>query len=120
MAETLQLTLKRSGKTREFELVGTRFTIGRDSQNVISVDLSAVSSRHAVITRTPQGEYFIVDCDSKNGTFLNQARVTSSPVPFKAGDVIRIAQTEFMVTEKIPANAIPVIPLNMRKKEPKK
>jgi pSer/pThr/pTyr-binding forkhead associated (FHA) protein len=120
MGAILQLTLKKSGKTREFELKGSRITIGRDSHNVISVDLSAVSARHAVITQTPHGEYLLEDCDSKNGTFLNQTRVTSSPVPFKAGDVIRIAQVVFEVTEKIPANAIAVIPLNQRKKDPKK
>jgi len=120
MGATLQLTLKKSGKTRDFELAGDRITIGRDSRNVISVDLTAISARHAVITRTPGGEYQIADCDSKNGTFLNKVRVTSSPVPFKVGDIIRIAQMDFEVTEKIPANAIPVIPLNLRKKEPRK
>lgn len=56
-----------------------RATIGRSSQNTIIIDSATVSRRHAVII-SREGNYFVKDMDSRNGTFINGAKVSVSRV----------------------------------------
>ncbi|MBW2037641.1 MAG: FHA domain-containing protein, partial [Deltaproteobacteria bacterium] len=68
----VQLPLK---EPNEYLLTGQRIVIGRASDNEISIDEKIVSRRHAEIIR--EGEHFVlVDLDSHNGTFINDARIT--------------------------------------------
>jgi pSer/pThr/pTyr-binding forkhead associated (FHA) protein len=54
-------------------LGGDRVTIGRSSENHLVIDAGMiVSSHHAALTREPaDGSWWIEDCVSKNGTFVN-------------------------------------------------
>jgi len=68
-------------------------TIGRDPGNAVSLAVdSTVSRRHAVIAAQDSG-YVIRDQGSSNGTFVNGARVTESPL--RPGDEVSIGGTRF-------------------------
>jgi len=66
-----------------------RLTIGRSPECDIILPDRVVSRRHACIERR-DGEYFIVDDDSKNGTFVNGQPVTE-PHRLVDGDEIQVA-----------------------------
>ena len=68
-------------------------SIGRNAQNTISVEDSAVSGRHCSITRDGQ-KYTLVDLGSTNGTRLNGAAVTKSILRPK--DIVQIGAVELM------------------------
>lgn len=52
-------------------------TLGRSTGNVIQVHDAKMSRHHSEIRATPDG-YFVRDLGSKNGTFVNGARVTEA------------------------------------------
>ena len=101
-------------KFQDIDLYGDRITIGRDEKNRIAIDQSFVSSRHAIITRDDEGSYFIEDCESSNGTFLNNVRLKKEKRYFKDGDKIKIGKLELLV-ERRNKNAISVVPLRQRR-----
>ncbi len=74
--------------------IAKRITIGRDSENSISLDDVMVSRKHAVIQKV-KDDYFIEDLGSTNGTFLN-----GQPVPpgkymrLTPQDKVRIGRSE--------------------------
>ena len=58
---------------------------------------NAIGRVHCRIDRTEQG-YVLVDLNSANGTFLNSTRlVPNIPHVIKHGDIIRLANSDFMV-----------------------
>jgi pSer/pThr/pTyr-binding forkhead associated (FHA) protein len=81
-----------AGKT--FTFVGARITIGRDKKSKIHLPDKEVSRSHACIWRH-EGDVVIEDLKSGNGVFVNGVAVRRAPL--KAGDVIRIGSTEFLV-----------------------
>jgi hypothetical protein len=75
-----------------FPLAGDA-TIGRDAGNSIALAMdSTVSRSHAVIS-PEDGGFVIRDQGSSNGTFVNGARVTESPL--SPGDEVSIGGTRF-------------------------
>ncbi len=74
--------------------LGRRITIGRDKKSKIHLDDQDVSRSHACI-RQHEGDVVIEDLNSGNGVFVNGVAVRRTPL--KAGDVIRIGSTEFLV-----------------------
>ena len=75
--------------SQRWPLDKNRLTIGRGPDCDIILPDRVVSRRHACIDRR-DGEYFIVDDDSKNGTFVNGNPVTE-PHRLIDGDEIQIA-----------------------------
>ncbi len=74
---------------QEWLLENDVVTIGREEDNDIVLPDRRVSRQHAVIER--EGDrYYIRDCGSKNGTFVN-GTLLQAPVPLKDGDNIQIA-----------------------------
>ena len=65
-------------------------SIGREAGNLIQLDDSEVSRRHAEIRRAGDG-YAVADLNSSNGTFLNESRVERADLA--RGDRIRIGRT---------------------------
>ncbi|MBS1789377.1 MAG: PrsW family intramembrane metalloprotease [Acidobacteria bacterium] len=61
--------------------------LGRGEESVLRFAEPCVSARHAIVS-TEQGEFFLLDQDSTNGTFLNGERVRTSKL--KTGDVIEL------------------------------
>lgn len=82
----------RTGHSHEIPPQG--MVIGRDEQCDIVLAARGVSRRHAVIRRAGAG-YTITD-ESKNGTFVNDARVQHLQT-LARGDVVRIATESFRV-----------------------
>src|SRR4051812_33212405 len=78
--------------------VGEFLTIGRDTTNSITFSDDCISSRHARIERKPDG-FLIRDLRSRNGTYLNGARVFEAQL--SDGDRIRLGETEFSFTAQI-------------------
>lgn len=73
--------------------------IGRDESlaNLIIKD-TFISRAHAAVFREENGDYFVQDLNSKNGTFLNDERLGAgekSSRPLQNGDRIRFNIVEF-------------------------
>lgn len=64
-----------------------RITIGRRPGNHLVLDADNVSREHVAVERR-DGEYYIVDLGSANGTYLNDERVEIAPL--QHGDRVRI------------------------------
>jgi DNA-binding winged helix-turn-helix (wHTH) protein len=67
--------------------------IGRDPAAAVRLMASVVSRRHARIVISGQSAR-IEDLDSKNGTYVGEARLTS-PRELRSGDIIRIGNITF-------------------------
>jgi len=84
------------GSTDE-ELIFTQqqIFIGRDPSCECHVPHETVSSRHTRIFYE-QGQWWVDDMESRNGTFLNQNQVTTATV-LTSGDEIRCGEVVFNV-----------------------
>lgn len=69
------------------------FSIGRDEKNFICVDLDNVSRRHAEIFRR-EGNFFVADLGSTNGTYLNDEEILELQ-PLRSGDLVKIGGAIF-------------------------
>ncbi len=83
-----------SGNNRYLPLVGaTCWTVGRSEDNNFVLRDHWISRNHAILQSTENGEFYLVDLGSRNGTFVNGRRV-SIPITIKHGDHITFGQTE--------------------------
>ncbi len=73
-----------------YTLKAGRNSLGRSTDNDIVIAEESVSRKHAVID-CQGNQLTIQDLGSKNGTFVNQERITH-PHPLKSGDQIHIGQ----------------------------
>ncbi len=80
------------GQDVRFPLFKNRLTIGRTRQNDIQLKAAYVSRRHAVVL-SDGDKVRVVDWGSKNGVFVNSARVSEHFL--RNGDVVTIGTTEF-------------------------
>ncbi len=71
--------------------VGDFLSLGRDPENQVTLDDEFASSRHARIERKP-GAFLLRDLRSRNGTFVNGARIFEAQL--NDGDRIRIGRSE--------------------------
>jgi hypothetical protein len=67
-------------------------TLGRAPDNHVVLSDAYVSSYHARLDRR-NGEWWLTDLGSRNGTRLNEVPITK-PAPLASGDVIGIGQVE--------------------------
>ena len=109
----LKVMLPESGEVTH-DLVDELITLGRVSDNMIQVEDGSVSSRHAQLALSGNGNYQLQDLGSPNGTRGNGAPVTD--VVLRNGDRVRFGQIEAAyysenqpaVAEPLPAAAEPV------------
>lgn len=80
-----------------FTLPEGEFAAGRHSTNDVSLEDSAVSRRHCVITRTGDA-CRLRDLESRNGTFLNGTPVSEEKIAHR--DEIRIGSSVFVYLER--------------------
>jgi pSer/pThr/pTyr-binding forkhead associated (FHA) protein len=81
----------RQTDTPPIDLVGDRVTVGRDRVNDVELDADPkVSRSHAELT-SRDGQWTLVDLGSRNGTFVNDRRISRHPL--RDGDRIRIGGT---------------------------
>src|SRR3954469_18057491 len=79
---------------REKSLSEKALTIGRDAEAGIQILDRSASRFHAEVFPVG-GMYFVRDLDSKNGTFVNDEKVTDEEL-LREGDVIKIGSTELI------------------------
>ena len=82
---------------RRVELTGDAITIGRDDENAIAVGLSTVSRRHSRVFSV-EGQHFVEDLESTNGTFVNDRQILA-PTALHNGDLIRCGSAVFKFIE---------------------
>ncbi len=81
-------------------VMSKEITIGRSPQAQFSVDDGSMSRLHASIRLDDGNRYVIQDLRSKNGTFVNDERVTTASLRF--GDRIQIGTSTFLFTHHNP------------------
>lgn len=74
-----------------FHLVLEETSIGRSSDSDITIADPLLSRKHSTIFRRGK-KYYVKDNDSKNGTYLNNKKITEKK-PLKNKDIIKIGQT---------------------------
>jgi len=90
---------------RRFPLESDLISIGRDQNSNIALDDPGASVMHAQITRY-NGELYLRDLGSRNGTWVNRTQVTV-PHRLAPGDRIQIGSTDlsFVSSTAAPASA---------------
>lgn len=86
-------------KGQKFEIKRDRTTIGRNPNNVIVLNDSAISSQHCYISHRG-GRYILHDLNSTNGTMVNSQPVTE--VELKPKQVLQIGSLELMFDDDRP------------------
>lgn len=88
--------------------------IGRSSSNDIILDDMTVSSVHAIIEVQEDGQMFIKDLNSKNGTFVND-KLIALRVPIFANDSIRVGNSQVNWVSYInkPSRPLKPVPLQV-------
>ena len=87
----------------EYPITG-RVSVGRDPGHGIVLADSLASRFHATLWEQGGG-LFVRDENSSNGTYVNQARITQSPL--RLGDQVRIGDSLFTVAAPAPAGPPP-------------
>jgi len=83
---------KRSGERLPIE---PPFGIGRATDNRLVLQDERVSRRHAFIHAQADGEWWLVDLGSSNGTYVNSVRV-SQPIRLRDGDHLEFGSSLFV------------------------
>ena len=73
-------------------------TLGRESDNTLAIPEAAVSRHHARFERRSDGQLWVVDTQSMNGTFVNGRRVREQALA--CHDVVRVGDTLFRYVDK--------------------
>ncbi|HWC11627.1 MAG TPA: FHA domain-containing protein [Acidimicrobiales bacterium] len=84
---------ERRGST--FEL-GEELTLGRAGGCQVTIDDTYVSQLHARLFRR-EGQYYVEDLGSTNGTYLNRRKVTA-PIAIRKGDQLQVGKTVLELT----------------------
>jgi len=89
------LEVEIDGQVRQFPVEGDRIVrIGRSEGNNVVLNDEGVSRNHAMLQGSEQGLFYITDCGSRNGTFVNDTRA-AAPVILRPGDQIQIGNYQF-------------------------
>jgi hypothetical protein len=71
-----------------YPLTDKGLTIGRDPLSDILINDPEVSRQHALLSRTPSGEYRLQDLGSTNGTYVEGKRLGTEPITLKSLNAI--------------------------------
>ncbi|NQD95782.1 FHA domain-containing protein [Pseudomonas sp. CrR25] len=78
-------------------LVDERFSIGQDSRNTLVLGDSEISPFHAEI-RQDHGYYYLSDCGSQAGTFVNDERI-GTRFQLRANDRVRLGSVALLLVD---------------------
>ncbi len=81
-------------KGRTLDVGDERITIGRKPENQVTVEDSSVSGTHCAVYRD-DGQYYVDDLGSTNGTRVNTSAVTTK-TPLRPKDILKVGSIEFM------------------------
>jgi len=71
---------------------GYMWKVGRHEENDVVIPSDIVSRQHAMLQRSEDGTYYLIDMGSRNGSFVNGSRV-SVPVGLQDGDQISLGDS---------------------------
>jgi hypothetical protein len=92
-----RITIRDSAHEVPLELIpgGRRVSVGRVSDNELSLNDSSVSKIHAALTMNSQGTLLVADTGSTNGTFINGRRIAYGEArQIEDGDVVGFGDVE--------------------------
>jgi adenylate cyclase len=69
--------------------------MGRGIESAIVLKDELVSRNHAMIQRMDSGEFYLIDMGSRNGSFVNDRRV-STPICLRDGDRLKIGHADIV------------------------
>lgn len=95
------VVVSESQSGREIPIAGEKFLIGRGEECQLRPASSLVSRKHCLIS-VAQGQVAIEDCGSRNGTFVNDEKISARRV-LNNGDRIRVGVLAFDLHISIPA-----------------
>jgi two-component system, cell cycle response regulator len=82
-----------------FDLIeGNEVVVGRSAENQIPLDIEGISRKHCKFSSN-DGKFFIEDLGSKNGTYVNNNKITI-PFELNKGDIIKIGTIVFKFIPK--------------------
>jgi serine phosphatase RsbU (regulator of sigma subunit)/pSer/pThr/pTyr-binding forkhead associated (FHA) protein len=105
--------LKGPNPGKLFPLDVEEAVLGRNATCQVVINIPAVSREHAVV-RCINGQFYIEDMQSRNGTFVNNQEIKTRTL-LRNGDRIKICDNLF--TFQDPAQ-LPPLPASMRRGEP--
>ncbi|MCB0414659.1 MAG: FHA domain-containing protein, partial [Bdellovibrionales bacterium] len=89
------------GKQEIVKLEGSSWVVGRDKNAEIPIKYDYLSKEHFEITKTEDGEYYITDLGSSNGTKVNNVALTpDNPQLLNSGDTISVKKLRFKLKIK--------------------
>ena len=95
-ATTAYLSISRSSGIAHVPLLGENsWKLGRGSQCAIVLEDDLVSRNHAMIQRTDSSEYILIDMGSRNGSFINERRL-STPSKLRNGDRVTLGNAQMV------------------------
>ncbi|MEA3351399.1 MAG: FHA domain-containing protein [Chloroflexota bacterium] len=94
-AASLGLNVQLGDETQLRQFTSTEIIIGRDPNCACVIDSKTVSAHHARLSHY-QGQWWLEDLNSTNGTFLNQESVTI-PTVLTPGDQLRCGEVKLSV-----------------------
>lgn len=101
------LILQTDSGSRHLSLIGSNcWTIGRSDDNNFVLPDRWISRNHAMLQCMENGEFYLIDLGSRNGSFVNGRRV-SVPVTLQNGDALTFGQTELQFYCPTPEPALP-------------
>jgi pSer/pThr/pTyr-binding forkhead associated (FHA) protein len=92
IAGSAAVVVQKTGQ--RYQLERAKIKIGRDDSNQVVISEDTFASRHHAWVTLEDGDFFIEDLGSTNGTFLNGQMVMKRQV-LSAGDKIRVGHTDF-------------------------
>ncbi len=99
MSSTIALTItSKDGASKDAVFDSDSVLIGSGPSAVLRLDGQGVSSIHAVIKVSPEGEVIVTDLGSEGGTTVNGNAVTE-PVTLSVGDTIRVGDVDLEITQ---------------------
>lgn len=81
-----------------FDLAETSVSVGRNVDNTIALELNGVSRYHFKINFVNE-QHMLIDCESKNGTYINNKKV-DDPIALQKGDIIKIGSVSLKYLPK--------------------
>ena len=85
--------------TRQFEINGEKFTIGRGRESDLHLPAGCISKKHAIINVEVDGTLVLRELGSTNGTFVNGKQLQGETT-LKENDLIHFAALVFRVGAK--------------------
>ncbi len=100
----MRFILEKKGKRFEYAIPEGNMIVGRDRKSDISIQDSNISRHHMSVMRRFE-DVTIRDLGSRNGTFVNNQKVTESKL--KPGDIVRMGNLSLFFDDGSPGLEVP-------------